>query len=434
MLWRKESLAVCVIYLVVVCLPPSAMGDLVEIVAVVGRNVADANMDGYGDNHNESTVVPMLIVAGVHMSGGPGCNGTMRMQFEWSLEPFNGLPDITINSASVVLTTRKGTIDSLDTLFFHCTADQDGLITNSDFESEAELIPGVIMPVIPGESTFIFDVTDLLQNDLDSGFQYFSIQGRVDELITHMARGLEVYSTARCTPPAKRAKLVVSFVPKVIAPSLDIKPGSCPNLFNARSNGVLPVALVGTDDFDVKEIDVSSVLLSRADGVGGEVAPNEGPPGPHSVFDDVATPFDGETCGCHDTSFDGIVDLFMKFRNNDVVDALELDVVEGEVELVITGMLLDGTEFTSVSDCIRLVPEPSRRRPRNQISYQRSTHRSRERKVSNGCPSMPRRLSMPCHKDTSMPPRASKHRRLGNSSTKAAASSRRLPHIFRKRR
>jgi hypothetical protein len=138
---------------------------------------------------------------------------------------------------------------------------------------------------------------------------------------------------------------------------LDIKPGSCPNSFNRKSNGVLPVALVGTDAFDVTQVDVSTLLLSRADGVGGAVAPNEGPPGPHSVLEDVTTPFAGETCECDELPADGIMDLSMKFRSNDVVEALELDdLPAGDlVELILIGELLDGTSF-AVSDCIRLVP------------------------------------------------------------------------------
>lgn len=137
---------------------------------------------------------------------------------------------------------------------------------------------------------------------------------------------------------------------------IDIMPGSCPNSFNPRSHGVLPVAIIGTDDLDVTEIDVSSVVLSRADGLGGEVGPNEGPPGPHSVFEDVATPFDGEPCDCHHATTDGVLDLSMKFRTDDVVAALGLDVLQGQVEVVVSGMLLDGTEFTSAADCLRLVP------------------------------------------------------------------------------
>ncbi|MCH8153535.1 MAG: FG-GAP repeat protein [Planctomycetes bacterium] len=138
---------------------------------------------------------------------------------------------------------------------------------------------------------------------------------------------------------------------------LDIKPGSCPNSFNRNSHGVLPVALVGTDSFDVTQVDLSSILLARADGVGGSVAPNEGPPGPHSEFEDVATPFDGELCDCHEESGDGILDLSMKFKTDDVVASLQLnDLPAGDlVELVVSGALLDGTAF-SASDCIRLVP------------------------------------------------------------------------------
>ncbi len=147
----------------------------------------------------------------------------------------------------------------------------------------------------------------------------------------------------------------------VLPPSLDIKPGSCPNPLNRRSHGVLPVAVVGSDSFDAMQIDASSVVLKRADGVGGEVAPNEGPPGPHSEFEDVATPFDGGACDCHEEAGDGITDLSMKFRTDDVVAALELgDLANGdEVELVVSGFLLDGTGFTTAGDCILIVPQGS---------------------------------------------------------------------------
>jgi hypothetical protein len=142
-----------------------------------------------------------------------------------------------------------------------------------------------------------------------------------------------------------------------IMPALDIKPGSCPNSFNRHSHGVLPVALLGTADVDATPIDVSSILLARGDGIGGSVAPHEGPPGPHSVFEDVGTPFDGEWCDCHDLAGDGITDLMMHFKTDDVVDSLGLESLPpGDlVELVVSGNLLDGTAFTA-SDCVRLVP------------------------------------------------------------------------------
>jgi hypothetical protein len=118
------------------------------------------------------------------------------------------------------------------------------------------------------------------------------------------------------------------------------------------------VAVVSTEVFDAMEIDVGSILLQRADGVAGAVAPNEGPPGPHSSFDDVATPFEGEPCDCHELTGDGIVDLMMHFRMDEVVEALALDDLNSgdPVELVVSGFLLDGTEFTTAGDCILIVP------------------------------------------------------------------------------
>jgi hypothetical protein len=139
---------------------------------------------------------------------------------------------------------------------------------------------------------------------------------------------------------------------------LDIKPGSCPNPFNRNSNGVLPVGLLGTDTFDVSMVDISTLRLERADGIGGAVAPNEGPPGPHTVTDDVGTPFSGVTCDCHELTGDGTLDLNMHFRTQDVVDELELDLLPNgaQVELIVTGNLIGGASFESPSDCIWLVP------------------------------------------------------------------------------
>ena len=45
---------------------------------------------------------------------------------------------------------------------------------------------------------------------------------------------------------------------------MDIRPGACPNPFNRTSNGVLPIALVGTAGFDVSNVDISTVSLTRS--------------------------------------------------------------------------------------------------------------------------------------------------------------------------
>ncbi len=136
---------------------------------------------------------------------------------------------------------------------------------------------------------------------------------------------------------------------------LDIKPGSCPNSFNAGSNGKLPVALLGTAEFDISMIDVNSIVMSRVDGMGGSVAPIlYSDPGPE--YEDVATPFDGEMCDCHEMGADGITDLSLKWHSPEVSAALMLSGLPHNtyVEVMVSGMLIDGQPFVAY-DCIRKV-------------------------------------------------------------------------------
>jgi hypothetical protein len=91
--------------------------------------------------------------------------------------------------------------------------------------------------------------------------------------------------------------------------------------------------------------------------VGGTVAPNEDPPGPHSVISDEGTPFGGPLCECHELQGDGILDLSMKFSRPDVDATLELSMLPpgSQIELVVTGELSNGCVFVA-RDCVRLVP------------------------------------------------------------------------------
>jgi hypothetical protein len=124
-----------------------------------------------------------------------------------------------------------------------------------------------------------------------------------------------------------------------ITVAIDIKPGSCPNPLNTRERGVLPAAILGTEDFDVSQVDVDTVKLQG-------VSPLR------SSLEDVATPYtDGisdppDRNDCTTKRADGFTDLTLKFDAQEVVAALEAaygPLTDGQVVLAtLTGNLLDG--------------------------------------------------------------------------------------------
>ena len=167
--------------------------------ASIAGNVADSDGNGFGDNHNSLPgSAPVLISAGVDLTGGPGSNGVARIQIEWDIAALTG----EVESASVTLFTQKGTVDFLDTMFSVGTANQDGLLSDSDFEAPTIPIPGVVMPVpsdpVGTDGSFSFDATSELNAAIGASLTFFSIQGHVDESLAGggSKRGLQVRSTA----------------------------------------------------------------------------------------------------------------------------------------------------------------------------------------------------------------------------------------------
>ncbi len=150
-----------------------------------------------------------------------------------------------------------------------------------------------------------------------------------------------------------------------ISAHLDIKPGSCPNPVNPRSKGVVPMAIIGGDTFDVTQIDIGTLKLRRADGIGGIVTPLSGPPGPGITTDDVATPFTGDLCDCHELGGDGIDDLLLKLSTRELAGAFDLSELPSGASMMLTlsGLLLDGTSFEA-SDCVVIPGKPARSRQR----------------------------------------------------------------------
>ena len=118
------------------------------------------------------------------------------------------------------------------------------------------------------------------------------------------------------------------------------------------------MAVTGRPGADVRKIDAASLRLVRVDGVGGSVMPHDGPPGPHRLLQDVATPFDGEAGACHTGAGDGRVDLVVHFAVQAMTTGLELDQVSSEstVKLQISGRLMDGSTFDATDFIVVQLP------------------------------------------------------------------------------
>ncbi|MCK5100268.1 MAG: hypothetical protein KAR45_19315, partial [Desulfobacteraceae bacterium] len=135
----------------------------------------------------------------------------------------------------------------------------------------------------------------------------------------------------------------------IIPVYVDIHPGSCPNPVNTKQKGVLPVAILGSDEFDVDTIDPDTIFLSREGVADKKVFPIRW------SYEDVATPYQGVLCDCHDLNGDGYQDMTLKFSTQELVDKLKLNDIKGQtVSITINGNLTEteGTAPIEGQDCV----------------------------------------------------------------------------------
>ncbi|KAB1187685.1 MULTISPECIES: hypothetical protein [Haloferax] len=122
----------------------------------------------------------------------------------------------------------------------------------------------------------------------------------------------------------------IRFFKSIQEVSIDIKPGSDLNPVNPRSAGVIPVAILGTADFDPSSVDVGSLRFGSESAVGGGAGASAAHGG---HLEDV----DG----------DGIVDLVLHFPVQDTGFG------DGDELGIIVGQLDDGTNISG-SDGVKV--------------------------------------------------------------------------------
>ena len=187
------------------------------------------------------------------------------------------------------------------------------------------LLDGVTAPVSSSYANYVsLSAGATLCASYTNGQPFLAINatGKVVALNTFPASRLD-------NNQASYRRLVANAVYTVseITVSVDIKPTTCPNLVNVKSRGILPVAILGTDHFDVTRVDVATVALTG-------VAPRG------SAWEDVATPRD-ENEDCIPAGPDGRVDLLLRFDTQEVIAALG-EVEDGEEQVLeLTGRLLE---------------------------------------------------------------------------------------------
>jgi hypothetical protein len=137
--------------------------------------------------------------------------------------------------------------------------------------------------------------------------------------------------------------------PEIDVP-VDVRPTSCPNPLNVRTQGVLPVAILGTADFDVTDLDPTTVMLEGVEPV------RWGAP------EDVATPFEPftgktEAMDCTTKGSDGHLDQVFFFDVQEIIAALGGAGALGDGDAVVlhlTGELTDGTIING-EDVVRII-------------------------------------------------------------------------------
>lgn len=138
----------------------------------------------------------------------------------------------------------------------------------------------------------------------------------------------------------------------------DLKPGGCPNPFNPRQNGVVPAAILGTEGFDVADINTDTIKLCNTSETCIAPVPTM------TSIEDAGQPCpdtDAEECACCEYApdpetgeFDGIPDLALKFNAADVKTLVGSTLGGASVPLTIK-FTAAGKEF-SATDCLKIVP------------------------------------------------------------------------------
>jgi hypothetical protein len=231
-----------------------------------------------------------------------------------------------------------------------------------------------------GIQNFLWENGEILPGNTASGFEILT-PGLLPNLVTPpFALNERGWIMTHPVGSEERVDVygpIIHGLSSIIEVYIDIKPGSCPNPFNGRGRGSVPVAIVGSDSLDVTEIDPSSICLIAPGG--GIVCALE-----EYEIKDSTQPFDSAPADCYDCfdaddpanfncdlidatdpenpvpGTDGVMDSYCGDGYDDLVvkfDTVQLANVLGTerdacVDLVLIGNMLSGPDITGVDSIV----------------------------------------------------------------------------------
>ena len=162
------------------------------------------------------------------------------------------------------------------------------------------------------------DVSDPTAPVEVGAFEMSNRPGSTYDLV--VVEGLVYAITGAPGYPARTSLRIANFGPEYaprIDVAIDIKPGSDPGSINPASRGVIPVAILGSESFDVADIDLTTLVF--------------GPDG--------ATPAHRRGGHAEDVNGDGAMDLVSHFWTQDT------GITSEEERVCVSGKLLAGAAF-----------------------------------------------------------------------------------------
>jgi probable HAF family extracellular repeat protein len=193
---------------------------------------------------------------------------------------------------------------------------------------DGSVVVGYSVSDLYEEEAFVWDadhgmrvLQDVLANDygLDlTGWSLKGASGISDDGLTIVGMGV--------SPSGKREAWIAVIPEPTTAVEIDIKPGSDPNPINPFSRGVIPVAILTTEDFDALTVDEDSVRFGPAEAEKRH-----------------------KQAHVEDVDGDGDLDLLLHFSTQETGIAL------GDTEACLTGQTYDGVPIMGC-DSVRTVP------------------------------------------------------------------------------